>query len=69
MPSAKDEIAMFNNPKLKAIRHKGSMCKAYVGSCKLVNSKLKREALKRIMEAIDTPGNCSGIVIEREIYE
>jgi len=56
MPFAKGETAIFNNTKLGVIRHKGSVWAAYVGNRKLADSKSKREALKRIMEAIDAQG-------------
>jgi len=56
MPFAKGETAIFNNTKLEVIRHKGSVWAAYVGNRKLADSKSKREALKRIMEAIDAQG-------------
>ncbi len=56
MAFAKGEIAMFNNIKLGIIRHKGNVWAAYVGNHRLIDSKSKKEALKRIMEEIDMQG-------------
>lgn len=56
MAFARGETAMFNDIKLGIIRHKGSVWSAYVGNRKLDDSKSKKEALKRILEAIDTQG-------------
>lgn len=56
MAFAKGETAMFNDTKLGIIRHKGSVWAAYVGNRKLEDSKSKKQALKRILEAIDMQG-------------
>ncbi len=56
MTFAKGETAMFNDTKLGIIRHKGSVWTAYVGNRKLEDSKSKKEALRRILEEIDTQG-------------
>ena len=53
MAFAKGETAMFDDIKLGIIRHQGSVWAAYVGNRKLEDSKSKKEALKRILEAID----------------
>lgn len=54
MAFARGETAQFNNLKLGIIRHKGNVWAAYVGNKKLADSKSKKEALKRVIEAIDT---------------
>ena len=56
MAFAKGETAMFNDTKLGIIRHKGSVWAAYVGNRKLEDSQSKKEALKKILEAIDMQG-------------
>jgi len=53
MSFAKGETAIFNDTKLGIIRHKGNVWAAYIGNRKLIDSKSKKEALKRIMEEID----------------
>ncbi len=56
MAFAKGETAMFNDTKLGIIRPKESVWAAYVGNRKLEDSKSKKEAMKRILEAIDMQG-------------
>ena len=53
MAFAKGETAMFNNTKLRVIRHKRNVWAAYVGNRKLEDSKSKKEALKRVLEEIN----------------
>jgi hypothetical protein len=56
MPFAKGETAIFNETKLGIIRHKGNVWAAYIGNRRLIDSKSKKEAIKRIMEEIDGQG-------------
>lgn len=56
MAFARGETAQFNNLKPGIIRHKGNVWAAYAGNRKLTDSKSKKEAIKRVIEAIDTQG-------------
>lgn len=54
---ARGETSQFNNLKLGIMRHKGNIWAAYVVNKKLPDPKSKKEALKRVMEEIDSRGD------------
>lgn len=56
LPYAKGEQTIYNGTKLAIIERRRGEVRAYVGNLRLPDSQTKKEAMKRIMEAICEQG-------------
>lgn len=56
LPYAKGEQTTYNGQKIAIIERRRGEVRAYVGNTRLPDSANKKEAMKKIMEAIDEQG-------------